>query len=370
MQSMTEAEPISWAIAEKVAARVAGEETFSSSYLGASLQSDFARLTRQAEELVEKETGLTSAIGPARARVTDRREWVQANLASFRRLLGPLTDRLAPKINKSRLAPVSRALTGTQLGLVLGWTSTRVLGQYDLLLFEDDRPEDQDIVYYVGPNVLALEKRFAFPPGEFRLWLALHECTHRAQFTGVPWLTEHFRSLVNGLLADVDADPKRLNEALRRIVGDLKAGRNPVADGGLLAVFATPAQRETLNRIYGLMALLEGHGEITMSRAGAELIPSAERFHRVLHERRSSAKGTAKLMQRLLGLEAKLRQYEEGERFLKAAEAAGGRPLMDLVWQGPECLPTYEEIREPSIWVRRMQDTKVDVGSFGTNAAD
>ena len=90
------------------------------------------------------------------------------------------------------LAPVAQKVAGAEVGALLGWMSTRVLGQYDLLVVEDESPEDQDIVYYVGPNVLALEKRFAFPPREFRLWLALHEVTHRAQFTGIPWLRTHY----------------------------------------------------------------------------------------------------------------------------------------------------------------------------------
>ena len=92
--------------------------------------------------------------------------------------------------------------------------STRVLGQYDLLIVEEENPDDQDIVYYVGPNVIALEKRFAFPPREFRLWLALHEVTHRAQFTGVPWLRPHFLSLVEQSLSHVEPDPKRFVAAL------------------------------------------------------------------------------------------------------------------------------------------------------------
>ena len=98
--------------------------------------------------------------------------------------------------------------------MVLGWMSTRVLGQYDLLVIEDEKPEDQDIVYFVGPNVLALEKRFAFPPREFRHWLALHEVTHRAQFTGIPWMREHFLGLVQETVGSVDPDPKHLLDAL------------------------------------------------------------------------------------------------------------------------------------------------------------
>src|SRR5205814_5407092 len=124
------------------------------------------------------------------------------------RLLRPLTERLgnSPAMASSAIAPMARRLAGAEVGALLGWMSTRVLGQYDLLLVESEAPEQQDIVYYVGPNVLSLEKRFAFPPREFRLWLALHEVTHRAQFTGIPWMREHFLSLVEGSLAAVDPD--------------------------------------------------------------------------------------------------------------------------------------------------------------------
>src|SRR3954465_9388709 len=220
-----------------MAIRVSGREPFAEWSHSAPLQPDFEELTPQAEELVAAETGLRSLAGPARARVTDRPGWVRANVASFQRLLRPVTARLASSpAMSSRVAPVARTLAGAEVGALLGWMSTRVLGQYDLLLVEDDKPEEQDIVYYVGPNVLSLEKRFAFPPREFRLWLALHEVTHRAQFTGIEWMRPHFLSLVEGSLGAVDPDPKRFLEALRRAVDEVRAGRNPLDDGGLVAL--------------------------------------------------------------------------------------------------------------------------------------
>ncbi|HVE46919.1 MAG TPA: zinc-dependent metalloprotease [Acidimicrobiales bacterium] len=346
-------EPISWEMAEKVAIRVAGREPLASSYHYDSLGPDFTELTALAEELVAEATGLRSLVGPARARVTDREGWVRANIASFRRLLRPLTDKLGPKLSSSPLAPVSRAVTGAQLGTMLGWMSSRVLGQYDLLLVEEERPEDQDIVYYVGPNVLALEKRFGFPPREFRLWLALHEVTHRCQFTGITWLRPHFLSLVEGTLDSVDPDPKRFLDALRKAVDEMRAGRNPLAEGGIVGLLASPEQQALLHQVGGLMSLLEGHGDVTMDRAGAGRIPSASRFSKVLHQRRAEVRGPARLLQQLIGLEAKMKQYEQGERFIEAVEAAGGPELFERVWQGPEWLPDLSEIQEPSRWIER-----------------
>ena len=188
---------IDWDLAQRVAVRVSGHEPFADSYHYDSLAPDFDELTAIAEEQVAETTGLAQPAGPGPGpgRPTAP-AGSPANIASFQRLLRPLTDRLDERVGTSPLAPVARQIAGAEVGALLGWMSSRVLGQYDLLVIEDEDPEDQDIVYYVGPNVLALEKRFAFPPREFRLWLALHEVTHRAQFTGIPWMREHFLGLV------------------------------------------------------------------------------------------------------------------------------------------------------------------------------
>ncbi|MDH3300382.1 MAG: zinc-dependent metalloprotease, partial [Acidimicrobiia bacterium] len=226
---------VDWDFARSVAEKIANREApYEHPTVGTTLDSDFAELTPQAEELVVAETGLTSLAGPARAQVTDRMGWVEANLASFDRLLRPLLGRLSEEADADadtrseasklldtvtealgpwgqKLRPTVDAIGGTvggavngatayigpkvagaEVGALLGWMSGRVLGQYDLLIVEDERPEDQDWVYYVGPNIAGLEQRFGFEPREFRLWIAIHECTHRAQFTGVPWLRPYF----------------------------------------------------------------------------------------------------------------------------------------------------------------------------------
>lgn len=351
-------DPVAWDVAERVAIRVGRRDPLEDSYLYASLDPDLREFTALAEELVEKETGLRSLSGTARARVTDRAGWVRANVASFRRLLRPLTERLGERLGNSAIAGVGRSVAGAEVGALLGWMSTRVLGQYDLLVIENEEPENQDIVYYVGPNILALEKHYAFPPREFRLWLALHEVTHRAQFTGVPWMRGYFLSLVEDSLNAFDPDPKRFVQALRRAVDEIRAGRNPLDEGGLVSLFATPDQQAIFRRIQGLMSLLEGHGDLVMGRAGADLIPSAARFSQVLHQRRQST-GPAKMLQKLIGLEAKLRQYHEGEAFLAAIEKADPSAV-SLLWRGPEWLPTIDEIRQPETWLARALPPSIE----------
>lgn len=351
--------PVDWSVARRVAVRVAGQEPLAASYHYERLATDFAEVTSEAEELVAETTGLRSASGRARARVVGRDGWVDANLASFQRLLRPLTDKMGERMAERqglRAVPstIGRRAAGLEVGVVLGWMATRVLGQYDLLIVEDEDPDDQDVVYYVGPNVLALEKRYAFPPREFRLWLALHEVTHRAQFTGIPWLRGHFLSLVQKSLDAVDPDPRRFLDALGRAVDDMRSGRSPLDEGGIATLLASPDQREVFGRIGGLMSLLEGHGDVTMDRAGVGRVPSAPRFSRALRERRSQVGGVAKLLQRLLGIEAKLNQYRQGEAFIAYVEEHGGPDALEAAWRGPEWLPTLAEIRTPQEWLDRV----------------
>jgi len=366
--------PVSWETAERVATwvgtgrplgplgsapghRPLDEMTWS------SLRDDFAEATTRAEELVVEATGLSSAAGPAVARVVDRPEWVQANVVSFRRLLDPALSHLQGASLPGPLAAVTQTATGAQLGLVLGWMATRVLGQYDMLFAESaDTADNGGMVSYVGPNIVALERRHAFPPRQFRMWIALHEVTHRCQFTGVPWLRGHFLSLVDQGLGAMTADPRRYAEALGRAGHAVRSGRNPLEDAGLLGLVAPPEQLEVIARIQAMMSLLEGHGDVTMDRVGAEEVPDAAWFSRVLHERRKNAGVLTRMFMQLVGLEAKMRQYEQGEKFIGAVEAAGGPELFDRVWECPENLPSIDEIRRPDLWVARLGSPTVAAG--------
>ncbi len=348
------ADPVDWEVARNVARRVAGKEPFSGAQHRDGLEDDFDRFTAQAEDLVAECTGLRSLSGNARGRVTDRDGWIDANLASFQRLLRPITIKLGEKLDDGAGPNLGGKVAGAELGMMLGWMSTRVLGQYDLLVIEDENPDEQDIVYYVAPNVLALERRYAFPKQEFRLWLALHEVTHRAQFTGVPWMREHFLGLVNSTMESVDPDPKRVFAAIQRMLEARKRGEDPMDQGGMMALFASEDQLSVINEVAGLMSLLEGHGDVTMDRAGEGLVPSAERFARVLRQRRQNSSGFTKVFQRLAGLEAKMKQYAEGEHFISVVEDHGGAALLDRAWAEPANVPSISEIREPELWIARV----------------
>jgi coenzyme F420 biosynthesis associated uncharacterized protein len=343
-------DPVDWPTARRVARAVAGRDPFSGSYLGTSLARDFAEVTIEAEAIVGDYTKLHGP-GQATAAVLDRGGWVDANIDSMRRLISPLTDRLGEKLAQSAIAPLGRYVTGTEVGVLLGYLAQRVLGQYDLLVA--DPMSSTDAVYYVGPNVLGLEKRFAFRPREFRLWIAIHEVTHRAQFTGVPWLKPYFLSLVERTLGIVDPDPRALAGAVRRALDEVRAGRNPLDEAGIVGLFATPEQRALLDDVQALMSLLEGHGNYVMSDLGRRYVAGEERMARILHARRNAG-GVTAIMQKLLGFEMKMRQYDIGEQFIRRVADEAGFGALDAAWRGAEFLPTLTELRQPLDWLARV----------------
>jgi len=345
-------EPVDWRLAERVARGIAGRDRFADSYLAASLHTDFAAASIEAENAVADYTGLRGP-GVAIAEVVDRSGWVAANVRSMQTLLEPLTDRFAERMVHNPLAPVGRRVAGTELGVLLGYVAQRVLGQYDLLVPDDDGGATADRVYYVGANVLGLEKRYAFRPRDFRLWIALHEVTHRAQFTGVPWLRDYFLSQVHALVGGIEPDPGMLFSAVGRAAGAVRDGRNPVDERGLVGLFANESQRDAMDRMQALMSLLEGHGNAVMNHLGARMVDGQARMASVLAQRRN-ARGATALLHRLMGLEMKMRQYEVGEAFVQAVTDLAGFRALDAAWSAPEQLPTLAELDAPETWLQRV----------------
>jgi coenzyme F420 biosynthesis associated uncharacterized protein len=236
-----------------------------------------------------------------------------------------------------------------EMTAILGVLARRVLGQYELVL---PTGEDGDVVTFVGPNIMQLERAHQFRPEEFRFWVALHELTHRAQFQGVPWLRDYFMGLVAELVEQSRPEPGRMNRVIDEVTRRRGAGDPMIDERGLLGLFASSEQRVVIDKVQALMSLLEGHGHVVMDRLGHEHLRSQERMSKVLKARRKD-KRTAAFF-RLTGLEMKMNQYLKGEQFIKTVEREAGWEIIGYAFRGVGSLPTLEEIDDPGRWLRRV----------------
>jgi len=338
---------VDWQTASSVGARLAGAGPPLSDLERARLDDDFADAVPQAESLVAEFTGLRPEGYRARPWVMTRSEWIDANLRGFQRVLEPLASRLLERSGSGRTAGIRRKGLGLQVGLLMGYVGRKVLGQYDLFL----PPDDDGLLYFVGPNVVGVERRFRFPRRDFRLWLSLHEVCHRVQFGSVPWLRGYLTGQVDTYLSAMEVDPKRILDALKRAVEEVRKGGRSAQD--LIFLLMTPEQRAVLERVQGMMSLLEGHANFVMDRVGTGRVAEGARMRRSLQERRRST-GIERTFQRVIGFESKIRQYDVGERFVTAVVDGAGIEAFNRVWESEANLPTMAEVMKPADWLARV----------------
>ncbi|WP_109778970.1 zinc-dependent metalloprotease [Streptomyces sp. CG 926] len=297
--------------------------------------------------------------------VVDRAGWVKANVAGFRELLQPLLgkmqDRRAGTTGGAVLGAVGGKVTGVELGMLLSFLASRVLGQYETFA-----PVTRDLpgagggrLLLVAPNIVHVERELEVHPHDFRLWVCLHEETHRTQFTAVPWLREHLEGEIQTFLGATEVDPSTVLERLREAAQSF-AGARPDTDQGdegrsLVELVQTPEQREILGRLTAVMSLLEGHADFVMDGVGPQVVPSVAEIREKFQQRRASGAGRLDVaLRKLLGLDAKLRQYRDGERFVRAVVGQVGMDGFNRVWTSPNTLPTKAEIASPADWVARV----------------
>jgi coenzyme F420 biosynthesis associated uncharacterized protein len=339
---------LDWGTADRVGRKVAGLGQTLTAVERARLVEDFSELVPQAEALVQRFTGLEPGSQRSRAWVMTRGQWLHQNLRGFERVLEPFAQKLVENRSDGALAGVRRGVLGAQLGALLGYLGHRVLGQYDMFL----PPDDDGLLYFVGANVAGVERKHGFAPHDFRLWISLHEVTHRLQFGGAPWLRGYLTGLMDTYLSSVELDPSWLMERLRGAVAEVRSGE--VERGfGWVFLLMTPDQRDLVKRMQAAMSLLEGHSNFAMDEVARDRIPDAENFRETLHERRNRS-GLERAFQRAIGFDVKVRQYAMGERFTRKVLEEVGMDRFNKVWEGPPSLPTMDEIRHPHRWVARV----------------
>lgn len=333
----------------RLVSRIAGNYPLAATYHFDALRDDMEQITTRVSGLVPEATGLDLPGLPETLIVT-RGEWVERNVASFAHMIEPARRKLEERLGEeSPSAAFAKRVTDAEMSWVLAFLSRRVLGQYELVLPGGD---PGDVVAYVGPNILQMERKNHFRPAEFRFWVALHELTHRAQFQGVPWLRDYFMGLVTELVESSKPEPGRLGRIMEEVDTRKAAGLPALDDRGILGLFGSPEQNEVVDRIQALMSLVEGHGHVVMDRLGADHLKSQVRMSRILKERRLD-KRTAAFF-RLTGLEMKMNQYRLGEQFVLGVEREAGWDSVRLAFDAPESLPTLDEIEEPDRWLTRV----------------
>jgi coenzyme F420 biosynthesis associated uncharacterized protein len=307
--------------------------------------------------------------------VVDRPAWIAANLKTMKPLLDPLTARLGggedgiTGIVSGSLRTASGFLFGAQVGALTGVLSQRVLGQYDLALLDAEvRPR----LLLLAPNLAQAARNLGVDRDELVLWVTIHEITHAVQFGGAPWLREHLggmlRELIDGLQVKLDPRPPRDDLAAEKdgVSGWIPRldglGINPnqlrellerARRGELLRLTLGDERWQLLERMQATMSLIEGHAEHTMDAVGAEVLPSLPRLRAALNRRRETRGLPWRVLERLLGLELKLKQYEVGKRFCDAVVQAEGPQALARVWSGPEMLPSTAELETPRLWLDR-----------------
>jgi len=310
-------------------------------------------LYRAADTAAGHVADLTHLVEPpitALTRVVDRDAWIDVNAAAMRNVMTPLVDRLMSSNSVGKMAEsVGSRVTGVQAGALLGFLSGKVLGQFEF--FAD--PAGQLLL--VAPNVVEAERSLAVPPGDFRLWVALHEVTHRVQFTAVPWLRGHLGSEIDALVDATDLDPDAVRERLSAFVSQLgSALRGGEESQGILGLIQSPAQKEIIERLTAFMSLVEGHAEYVMNAVGPDVIPSIAQIRERFGQRRKGTGPVDRLLRRLLGLDVKIRQYADGSKFVGAVVEAVGIDGFNQVWTSPETLPRKPELADPHAWVERV----------------
>jgi coenzyme F420 biosynthesis associated uncharacterized protein len=340
---------IDWVLAERIARQVAGSGN------GRLPSADLHALAQESERRVTAYTGLEPERPLPHPEGIGRREWVRTNLGSMRMLLDPVLKRADKRLGPLRPAvQIGVALVlSTEVGVVVGYLAQRVLGQYELVLLDEAVEDRPPRLLFVLPNLGQAMQAFGAEEKEFMTWVALHEVTHAVQFAGVPWLHGYLASLVRELLrtAEVRLDAPR---RLRIPSGDeIKRVATALRRGDLISIVASPSERATLESVQAVMAVIEGHAEHVMDAVAPDLLPSLPRLREALDRRRRSQSMLSRLVGRLLGLDLKLRQYEQGKRFCDAIVRDRGTGALRALFTSPEALPTITELDDPPAWIAR-----------------
>lgn len=332
---------------------------------------DLRRLADESVAHVHRITGLDAAedLRDSQVLIVDRASWAKANSQSFAALMNPMLEHLAetrPEAVNATNTAVAGTVTGAELGAVLAFLASKVLGQYDpfAALAPDSPGKKGGRLLLVAPNIISTEQELNVEPSDFRLWVCLHEQTHRVQFAAAPWLRDHLleqiRLLSTGLMDKAQTLPERISSMAKQLSAAAGGRDETPADGvperqlDVLTLLQDPADKARLSHVTAVMSLLEGHANVVMDAVDASIIPSVKTIRRRFNDRGINRGWLDKFFRRVMGLDAKMRQYADGSKFVRAVVDKVGMEGFNRVWEEAGNLPTEAEIHNPDLWIKRM----------------
>ena len=348
---------IDWDVAAGAAKRFSPAPPATSRQEADQAVGELYQATARAAGHVAEITHLHEPPVTAVTRVIDRAAWIDANTGGMRAVTQPLVEKLSESNPVGRVAEtIGGRVTGVQAGAMLAFLSSAILGQYDPFTGADGT------LLLVAPNIVSVERTLGVRPADFRLWVCLHEVTHRVQFSAVPWLAGYLRETV-ATLTEASTEPfsevlGRLADELReRRAGSDESGLSAGGVVGLLRATQGPAQRNALDRILVLGTLLEGHADHVMDAVGPAVVPTVADIRKAFDERRKRPQNPLqRLLRALLGMDAKLAQYVRGKAFVDAVVERVGMERFNTIWTDPSTLPLPAEVEKPEAWIARVLD--------------
>ncbi len=351
---MSRADVVDWDLAVSVGTRLVRPGPQLPRAEAGAVVRDLRGYAVEARGHVRAFTGLDAPAADGPVSVVDRAAWLRSNADGLRHLLAPFTERLQRQEVPAAVRAVGARATGLEVGAALAWLSSKVLGQYELFPPGGPVGDRPGRLLLVAPNIVHVERELGVVPADFRLWVCLHEETHRVQFTAVPWLRGHVVDEIAALLADLDSSPGAVLDRLGPVVAAIGAAVRGRPGPSIAEALQTPEQRAVLDRVTAVMSLLEGHADVVMDGIGPSVVPSVAEIRQRFQRRREHPGRADAALRRLLGVDAKLRQYRDGAAFVRAAVDAVGMAGFNRVWESAATLPTPAELAQPRDWVARV----------------
>jgi coenzyme F420 biosynthesis associated uncharacterized protein len=350
------ADLVDWELATSTGRRLARPGPALSLAEADGIVAELRQLAGEAEEHVGEYTQLVpraEVAAQSPVAVVDRSEWIRANVAGLQAMSGPILQKLDGTQRSGRLSRAAgRRISGVQVGGLLAYLSSKVLGQYEVFGADEtgaDLPAGGRLLL-VAPNIADIERRLDVPPRDFRLWVCLHEQTHRLQFTAVPWLRDHLEHELTTFAEVTDLDPQALASRAKAAIGAARR-RESVS---IVELIQTPEQRVVLDRLQAIMTLLEGHADQVMDAVGPVVVPSVKQIRERFERRRDGGSALDRAIRKLLGLDLKMQQYRQGGAFVREVVDHVGVRGFNTVWESPQTLPTRTELAAPEAWLTRV----------------